>query len=417
MKNKNKFRILSVLLSCCLLVCALPVSAAAADNTNYPYVFVHGMMGWGEYDGVNSLSPYWGGSNGDMLAALEEQGYTCYAASVGKVSSNWDRACELYAQLTGTVVDYGEAHSKAHGHARYGRSYEGRALLDTFGKTDENGDLIKINLFGHSLGGPTVRLFTWLLENGSAEECAVSGEDVSSFFTGGKGEYVHSVTTWSAPHNGTPAANILYDQLPTAYLLAFMGNLLGCSSVSGFWDYQLEQFGLTSVPEQGITAKLNLAGIVRMAKSNDNCGYDLTIRGAKALNEMIDTVDGVYYFSFTGEKVDLQPDGTYKAQKDMFILFPLLSNKIGKLDGEVYDGVSLGANWRENDGLVPVISGQAPFDEASVFYSDAKDETLETGVWHIMPLIENFSHVSYMGMDTDNFQYLYEEQMARINAL
>ena len=156
---------------------------------------------------------------------------------------------------------------------------------------------------------------------------------------------------------------------------------------------------------------------MRMVKSNDNCGYDLTIRGAKALNEMIDTVDGVYYFSFTGEKVDLQPDGTYKAQKDMFILFPLLSNKIGKLDGEVYDGVSLGANWRENDGLVPVISGQAPFDEASVFYSDAKDETLATGVWHIMPLIENFSHVSYMGMDTDQFQYLYEEQMARINAL
>lgn len=417
MTRKKFLRPVAVLLCLVLLAVSVPVSAAAGDSTNYPYVFVHGMMGWGSYDGVNKISPYWGGVHGDMLASLREQGYTCYAASVGKVSSNWDRACELYAQLTGTVVDYGEAHSAAHNHARYGRSYEGRALMPDFGKTDENGNLVKINLFGHSLGGPTVRLLTWLLANGSEEEVAASGEDVSPLFTGGKGDYVYSVTTWSAPHNGTPAANIMYDDLPVAFLLAFMGNLLGISSLSGFWDYQLEQYGLTSVPSQGIKASFNLPGIIRMIKSDDNCGYDLTLRGAKALNDKIDTVDGVYYFSFTGEKVDEQPDGTYTAQKDMFLLFPLFANKIGKLNGEVYDGVALGAEWRQNDGLVPVISGRAPFDEASVEYEQVKDQPLATGVWHIMPLIDDFSHVSYMGLDCDHFQPLYEEQIARINAL
>lgn len=402
----------------CLLAVSVPVSASAADEgTNYPYVFVHGMMGWGAYDGISEKVPYWGGTNGDMLASLRSQGYTCYEASIGKISSNWDRACELYAQLTGTVVDYGEAHSAAHNHARFGRSYEGNALMPDFGKLDKNGQLVKINLFGHSMGGPTVRLFVWLLENGAEEEIAASGEDVSELFTGGKGEYVYSVTTWSAPHNGTPAANILYDETPTAYLLAFMGNVLGSSSMAGVWDYQLEQYGLTSVPSQGIKANLNPAGIKKFVTSDDNCGYDLTIRGAQALNDRIDTVDGVYYFSYTGEKVDELEDGTYKPQSDMFILFPIFSRKIGKLDGEVYDGMVLDASWRQNDGLVPVISGRAPFDEASVEYDAVKDAELETGIWHIMPLIEDFSHVSYMGLDCDNFQYLYENQMALINAL
>ena len=51
---------------------------------------------------------------------LNEKGIEAYAPAVGPLSSAWDRACELYAQLMGTRVDYGEAHSKMHGHNRYG---------------------------------------------------------------------------------------------------------------------------------------------------------------------------------------------------------------------------------------------------------------------------------------------------------
>ena len=29
-------------------------------NTNYPYIFVHGLSGWGEYDAQYKLMPYWG---------------------------------------------------------------------------------------------------------------------------------------------------------------------------------------------------------------------------------------------------------------------------------------------------------------------------------------------------------------------
>lgn len=72
-------------------------------NTNYPYVFVHGLSGWGSYDTQYKLMPYWGMFGGELLSKLEKKGYDCYAASVAPSSSAWDRACELYAQLTGTT--------------------------------------------------------------------------------------------------------------------------------------------------------------------------------------------------------------------------------------------------------------------------------------------------------------------------
>ena len=100
---------------------------------------------------------------GDAIKYFNKQGFNCYAASVAPHYSAWDRACELYAQLTGTKVDYGEAHSKAMGHERYGEDFTGRALIPSFSATD------KINLVGHSFGGATIRLFAEIMANGSED--------------------------------------------------------------------------------------------------------------------------------------------------------------------------------------------------------------------------------------------------------
>lgn len=414
-------KVVSFILCISLLFSCVGFSVYAQDEnkgTNYPYVFVHGMMGWGSYDGLNELSPYWGGFNGDMLEQLREEGIECYAASVGKISSVWDRACELYAQLTGTRVDYGKAHSEAHNHERFGRTYEGNALMNSFGKKDENGNIIKINLIGHSLGGPTVRLFTWLLANGSQEETEATGADTSDFFKGGKGDYVYSVTTMSAPHNGAPAANVLYDYLYFGYIASVFGSILGLKPISSFWDYQLEQFGISSVASQGISNTASFKKIKNFVQSDDNCGYDLTIRGAKALNDKIDIVDGIYYFSYTGQQVTETKNGNFVPPITMFPLFTVSSFLQGRMkDGQVYDGVALSKQWRENDGLVPVISALAPFDEPSIQYEESKNIEVQTGIWNVMPVIDNFSHVSYMGLDTDNFKFVYDEIISIINSL
>ncbi len=149
------------------------VEAPAKDkwNTNYSYVFVHGLMGWGEYDTQYKLMPYWGMFGGELLGKLEDKGYNCYAASVSGTASAWDRACELYAQLTGTVVDYGKAHSEKCGHNRYGKDFTGKALIEKW--DSEN----KINLLGHSFGGATMRVFESLMAKGDETEIVSTAAD------------------------------------------------------------------------------------------------------------------------------------------------------------------------------------------------------------------------------------------------
>ena len=86
-------------------------------QANYPFVFVHGLMGWGARSDLDPIVPYWGMTMGSLMKYLSNKGYESYAAQVGPLSGAWDRACELYARLTGTTVDYGIAHSAEKGHA------------------------------------------------------------------------------------------------------------------------------------------------------------------------------------------------------------------------------------------------------------------------------------------------------------
>ena len=94
-------------------------------NTNYPDNFVHGLSGRGSYDDIYKLMPYWGMFGGELMEYLGDKGFNAYAASVAPTNSAWDRACELYAQLTGTRVDYGKAHSEKCNHERYGEDFTG----------------------------------------------------------------------------------------------------------------------------------------------------------------------------------------------------------------------------------------------------------------------------------------------------
>jgi hypothetical protein len=43
---------------------------------------------------------------------------------LGSLTSIYDRARELFYYLKGGVVDFGEEHSEACGHSRFGRRYE-----------------------------------------------------------------------------------------------------------------------------------------------------------------------------------------------------------------------------------------------------------------------------------------------------
>ena len=56
-------------------------------KNTYPMIFVHGMFGWGADEGIDKKLPYWGATTGNLMEFLQENGYECYAVSVGPLSS------------------------------------------------------------------------------------------------------------------------------------------------------------------------------------------------------------------------------------------------------------------------------------------------------------------------------------------
>lgn len=291
-------------------------------NTSYSYVFVHGLMGWGEYDAQYKLMPYWGIFGGELPGKLEDKGYDCYGASVSGNASAWDRACELYAQLTGTVVDYGKAHSERFGHDRYGKDFTGKALIERW--DSEN----KIHLLGHSFGGATMRVFATLMAKGDeAERNSTSADEISPLFTGNKADWIYSMTSLAAPHNGTTA------------------------------------YGLENT----------------MPDNTDTAAYDMFIDNAMEINKNMVTDENTYYFSISCSATTRNADGTYSADRDrMEFLFYGDSDEFGKLKGTTSGGYVVDESWFENDGLVNTVSAKAPSDAPS---KEFEKDSIETGVW------------------------------------
>lgn len=405
-------RITSLLLSATIVICfavsSFAEDADVSDKTanGYPNVFVAGMFGWSEEDSLYEKTPYWGllSEEGELMNALEDRGYDCTAVSPGGISSAWDRACELYAQIAGTVVDYGEAHSEKYNHSRYGKSYVGKAAVENFGET-------KINLFGHSFGGNTIRLFTYIMEKGCQEEVEKSGENVSPFFTGGKGNLINSVTTLSAPLNGTMVADVLYNMKLPVYAMGFAANLMGMQN-NPFYDFKLCQFGLSG--DNGEKVSLSLKNIKNFSSQIDNCGYDMTMGGAKELNDEISDIDGVYYFSYSA--CGTEQKGKYQNPTDVVGKSYMLSSwMIGHSLGFTFGGTKITDEWLANDGIVPVKSALYPENSKHTDYTEST-ETFETGVWYVMPTITG-NHSTLMNAGKSNLDDMFAEQIDRVNSL
>ena len=374
-------------------------------NTEYANVFVHGLAGWGSYEWYDDFMPYWGMFGGDLMQYLNARGFECYSASVDPTGSAWDRACELYAQLTGTTVDYGAAHAAEYGHARYGVTYD-KPLFEGW-SADK-----KINLVGHSFGGATTRLFTYILANGAPEEVAAGG-DVSEFFKGGKGDYVNSVISIAAPHNGTVSANFGIAVYHGEYIAAMIANVAGMAG-SNYLDLKLDQFGLTRAPGEG-RASFNPCGILSFALSNDNCLYDLTLHGAQELNAKIGAVENVYYFSYACCGTEPSADGRFQNPTDVLGSMAGTGWLIGHIAGITVDGVKLEGDWLRNDGAVPVKSALYPEGEKYEFIID-HEGAYERGVWYVYPVVENANHSTLLGSKTESYIDLYMNQIDIVNA-
>ena len=362
-------------------------------TNTYPVILVHGFLCWGDSAAINRVLPLFGMWNGSAKMTVLEQGIPCATPGVGPFSGMWDRACDLYAQIKGGTCDYGYVHSKRNGHERYGRTYPG--IVPNWGELDENEKIQKINIVGHSFGGPTVRTLIHLLAEGSAEERegTPAGETLSPLFEGGKEKWIHSCTTLAATHEGVtlpdagrPIVN------PMAYAVFGLGNLVSGTPIAKLYDFDLDRFHLSSKTQH---YKLDVEGLKKLVHmQEDNIFWELSTEGGTWCTKDYKTYDNIYYFSYSGCRTDrLKKYGgvLMLPTKDMWLPLRLFS-----IFECLYTDAEHGKEWQANDGLVNVPCAQHPAGAPWQEFETAKGE-YKPGIWYVMPT-ENKDHTSYMGV-------------------
>lgn len=354
-----------------------------------PIILVHGFNGFTDDINPNVLSHYWGGDKLNIRQDLEQNGYNAYEASISAFGSNYDRAVELYYYIKGGTVDYGAAHAERYGHERYGKTYEGVY------KDWQPGQ--KVHLVGHSMGGQTVRQLEELLRNGSQEEIEYQkehGGDISPLFQGNHDNMVSSITTLGTPHNGTHASDKIGNEAIVRQIAFDLGKRLG--NKNSRVDFGLSQWGLKQQPDESYLSYLSRTKTSKLWQTKDNALYDLTRDGATDLNRKTSLNPNIVYKTYTGEATHPTLFGKYKADYNLFLPFTVTANVIGKATEK---------EWRENDGLVSVISSQHPFNQA---YTEATD-TNQKGIWQVTPTKHDWDHVDFVGQDSTDTKRSREE--------
>ncbi len=353
-------------------------------TTDYTYVFVPGLIGWGDDSLMDNVIAYFGTFSGNLMRYLRARGLDCHSATMSPENSAWDRACELYAQLTGTKTDYGAAHSERCHHARYGKDYTGKALIDDFDAEH------KVNLIGHSFGGATILEFLELLANGDETEMEKTGAQTSSLFEGGKSDWVYSLTTLASPTNGTTLYEVSNPETVTPEIV-------------------------DSYPGKAIMKMVDAITLKRTRPFSDTAVYDMRLDRAQELARSWETIDSVYYFSYCCTCSQPGIAGTQVPKSEMVFIMKPLSTAIGMFQGETKGGVKIDDKWRENDGLVNTISERAPFGAPQ---KDIDMDNIETGIWNVFPTL-HADHMFFSGgfFRTTDVRTFYVDYIQLINTL
>ncbi|WP_144519436.1 esterase/lipase family protein [Bacillus thuringiensis] len=388
-------RLFEILFAFCILTIfvIIPSSMYAAETkqNHNPIILVNGFAGWGR-DEMLGIK-YWGGIH-DIQENLKQNGYEVYTAAVGPISSNWDRACELYAQMNGGTVDYGEAHAKKHNHKRYGKTYSG--FISNWNETK------KVHLVGHSMGGQTIRTLVQLLKEGDPEEQAYAKKrddsHLSPLFQGEK-SYVHSVTTLSTPHNGTTLAD-------GSLLLPFVKDfLIAAASINGYqnlsvYDFKLDQWRLKRKEKESFFQYWN-----RIQNSpiwyhiRDSSQWDLSTQGAKELNGWVKTQPDVYYFSYSGQATQAGLiTGVHYPHITMNKVLMGNAFFLGSYVQFEQNRTVIDASWWQNDGVVNTNSMAGPSIDEILY-----PPTLPTiGKWNHVETKENWDHLDMIGLSVSD---------------
>ncbi|RFU82152.1 lipase [Trichoderma arundinaceum] len=373
---------------------AQEVQNIAPADPSVPIVFVPGFSGWGAplFGAIN----YFGGEI-DIPNLLVKNGYTVIVASIGPISSNWERACELYRQLTfgkfNTIklgkkiieevhdvdIDYGNYFGSGQGPEQTHTKKRKRAILysppssdfETW-KWDRDH---KVHFVCHSQGGNTVRYLLSLMTNGA--------ETLHPEYFGqaGRDDWTISVTTLGTPHRGTTIINalesFLNQPLEEAYGLA--ARLFAAASFDHpskrAYDLQLDHWGIRRKSSKRETFQDMLTRLEsedgpvwRWLNSQNNGFYDNSIEGVHGLSlKTMSTSEKVFYFSLSFHATNPFPEDWPDWGQGAFETFPFSIAAfvrravggipvLGRLTESIINAF-LTVGWK----LLPSITGFRPF--------------------------------------------------------
>mmetsp|Transcript_6854 Transcript_6854/g.7880 ORF Transcript_6854/g.7880 Transcript_6854/m.7880 type:complete len:436 (+) Transcript_6854:337-1644(+) len=255
------------------------MAAQSPKQTASPIILVSGFLGLSNENWTNR---YWG----EALSLGSEES-PVFAAPVSSVASAYDRACEIFAFLVGTVVDYGEEHARKYGHSRFGKDFTSQGVHKSWSQKRP------IHLVGHSFGGNTVRVFAYLVAK-------------DHFGYGTNIRWIKSMTTISAPLQGSLLTYVLgacedHDtyqpvrMFSPGYLLGLSAHFLELATRNlGMKDYIDVGLDHWQLPEQGLKGWLKAVfgghngGGTPAVCSRDNAAHDMTIVAANEWNRLIE---------------------------------------------------------------------------------------------------------------------------------
>ena len=356
-------------------------------QNNHPIVLIHGFMGWGpeEMGGYN----YWGGAT-DYVELLRKDGYTVFEVSVGPVSSNWERAVEVYYQLKGGQVDYGKAHALKYNIIQ---KPEGKSYNPLYPKWSKQGP---VHLVGHSMGGQTARMLNFLLTQEIFEDKEKNIKERSTLLGSIQTGLIKSITSIASPHNGTLQTDVVTKTIP------FIQYFVGMASVVGtqFYDFDLDQWNFKKQEGEPWAGYLKRMRQHSAWSTKNISSWDLNLNGAKDLNGFLQASPDIYYFSFVTSTTEKSENSKFHLPvSGTSILTRTRSKILGSRKGFWIGGEETTSQWYENDGVVNSCSMYGPTSGVNgedIIIEYEENELLIPGQWY-WTKVDKMDHWNIIG--------------------